>query len=160
MELKELRKKASFNQQQTADYLGISLRSYKDYENDLSKVDTIKYRYIKEQLERLVFIDETHGILSLEEIIGACNNILPDYEIEYAYLFGSYAKGMATATSDIDLLVSSGVKGLRFYGLVEKLREQLHKKLDVLTPDQLNNNQVLLEDILKDGIKVYGKCEK
>ena len=36
-------------------------------------------------------------------------------------------------TCDEDLLVSSDVMGLKFYGMVEKLRTSLHKKVDVLS---------------------------
>lgn len=34
--------------------------------------------------------------------------------------------------SDVDLLISANVKGLKFYGLVEEIREALHKKVNVL----------------------------
>jgi hypothetical protein len=40
--------------------------------------------------------------------------------------------------------------------LVETLREELKKKVDVLDIKQLNNNLVLTKEILKDGIKIYG----
>ena len=42
-------------------------------------------------------------------------------------------------SSDIDLLVSSDIKGLKFFGLVEELRQELHKKVDVLDISQLTN---------------------
>ena len=41
-------------------------------------------------------------------------------KVQYQYLFGSYAKGNATEGSDVDLLVSTDVRGLKFYGLAEK----------------------------------------
>ena len=56
----------------------------------------------------------------------------------------------------MDLLVSVNVKGLKFYGLVEELRTALHKKVDVLDINQLKNNMELIQEILKDGIKIYG----
>ena len=59
-------------------------------------------------------------------------------------------------TSDVDLLISSDVKGLNFYGMVEKLRTALHKKVDVLSLEQLKNNLELTDEILKDGIRIYG----
>ena len=71
-------------------------------------------------------------------------------------MFGSYAKNKATPTSDVDLLISAKVKGLKFYGLVEEVRTALHKKVDVLDVNQLNNNMELTQEILKDGIKIYG----
>ena len=72
------------------------------------------------------------------------------------HTFGSYAKGLATETSDIDMVISTDISGLRFYGLVEDLRTTLHKKLDVLNIQQLSENKDLIHEVLKDGIKVYG----
>ena len=78
------------------------------------------------------------------------------YDVKYAYLFGSYAKGKATEQSDVDLLVSMPLNGLRFYELVEMLREALKKKVDLLDETQLENNSTLVKEILGDGIKIYG----
>lgn len=74
-------------------------------------------------------------------------------EIKKFYL---YAKAKATPVSDVDLLISANVKGLKFYGLVEEIRAVLHKKVDVLNINQLKDNLELTEEILKDGIKIYG----
>ena len=71
-------------------------------------------------------------------------------------MFGSYATGRETESSDIDLLVSTDVKGLKFYGLVEDLRTALQKKVDVLDMNQLKDNLELTGEILRDGIKIYG----
>jgi len=40
--------------------------------------------------------------------------------------------------------------------MVEELRTVLCKKVDVLDTKQLMNNLELTEEILKDGIKIYG----
>ena len=58
--------------------------------------------------------------------------------------------------SDVDLLISANVRGLKFYGLVEEIRVALRKKVDVLDINQLKDNVELTEEILKDGIKIYG----
>ena len=58
--------------------------------------------------------------------------------------------------SDVDLLISANVKGLKFYGLIEEIRIALHKKVDILNMDQLKDNIELTEEIFKDGIKIYG----
>ena len=101
-------------------------------------------------------LDEEHGILSIEEIRTACSEIMKDYSVQYCYLFGSYAKGKASAASDVDLLISSETTGLRFFELTEKLRTRLHKKIDLLDMKQLTGNAELLNEVLKDGIKIYG----
>lgn len=62
----------------------------------------------------------------------------------------------ATEASDVDLLISTNVRGLKFYGLVEEIRSALHKKVDVLDLNQLRDNFELTKEILQDGIKIYG----
>ena len=58
--------------------------------------------------------------------------------------------------SDVDLLISANVRGLKFYELVEEIRVALRKKVDVLDINQLKDNIKLTEEILKDGVKIYG----
>lgn len=156
IDLKDLRIEKKMTQQEVADLVGISLRSYKSYENDAEKKDTLKYKYMVEQLSKINYIDEEHGILEVEDIKRKCAKVFANYEVNFCYLFGSYAKGKATETSDVDLLISANVKGLRFYGLVEEIRTALCKKVDVLDMNQLKDNLELTEEILRDGIKVYG----
>lgn len=154
--LKELRIANKYTQEQASKYLGVSLRSYKSYENDISKTDTIKYKYMVAKLEEKLVINETTGLLSIDEIKGIVSKVFAEYPVNYCYLFGSYAKGKEKPESDVDLLISVDVRGLKFYGLVEKLRSELHKNVDLLQVNQLTNNADLLNEILKDGIKIYG----
>ena len=154
--LKELRFEKKMTQKQVAELVGISLRSYKSYENDTEKHDTIKYNYIIEQLSKINYIDEENGILELEDIVRRCSKVLNKYDVSFCYLFGSYAKGKATQTSDVDLLISANIKGIKFYALIEEIRIALHKKVDVLDMNQLKDNIELTEEIFKDGIKIYG----
>lgn len=156
MTLRETRLQAHLTQVQAAAKLGVSLRSYKTYETDAAKADTIKYQYMTERLARETLIDENHGILTIDDIKTACSEVFARYPITWCYLFGSYAKGTAAEQSDVDLAVSDGVEGLRFYGMVEALKTSLRKNVDVLTPEQLSKNLQLLNEIMKDGVKVYG----
>ncbi|MBQ8043950.1 MAG: nucleotidyltransferase domain-containing protein, partial [Clostridia bacterium] len=94
--------------------------------------------------------------LTIENIKVRCKKVFEQYNVNYCYLFGSYAKDKATPTSDVDLLICTDVKGLKFYGLIEDIRETLCKKVDVLDINQLKDNFELTEEILKDGIKIYG----
>ena len=101
-------------------------------------------------------MDETTGILSIETIKETFSKIISQYPVEYCYLFGSYAKGKPTPTSDIDLYIHTSLTGLQFFALAEDLREQLKKKIDLLDQTQLKDNFDLVNEILKDGIKIYG----
>ena len=154
--LKKMRIEKNLTQQQAAELMGISLRSYKSYENDEEKIGTLKYNYMIEKLSEINPIDESHGVINIEYIQQKCEKVFEEYEIEFCYLFGSYAKGKATPESDVDLLISTEVSGLKFYGLVEEIRTALHKKVDVLNMNQLTDNPELIKEILKDGIKIYG----
>ena len=154
--LREIRTSKGLTQQQASEILGVSVRSYKTYETDEEKAKTIKYKYMAEQLEKYIELDEEHGILSIDEIKSACKRVFGDYDVKYCILFGSYARGKATEKSDVDLLISTEITGLRFFGIAERLRQELHKKVDLLDIDQLNNNKELLDDILKEGIRIYG----
>ena len=155
-DLKTIRLDKELTQKEAAERLGISLRSYVTYENDESRSGTSKYRFFLHELSALNQVDEEHGILSVEEITKKCADIFKDYNVHYCYLFGSYAKGNAGESSDVDLLISSDEKGLKFCEMVERLREVLHKKVDALDHKQLLKNEVLLNEVLKDGIKIYG----
>ena len=154
--LRELRKQNNLTQAECAGYLGVPIRTYQNYETDARKRDSLKYRYMLEKLEQYGYTDEENGILTIQKIKTTSGEVFAEYGVEYCYLFGSYAKGTATPTSDVDLLVSSSVSGMRFYEMVEELREGLKKKVDALNLDQLRDNLELLNEILKDGIKIYG----
>ena len=156
MTLKELRKEKGLTQAVCAKVVGVPVRTYVRYETDEGRAGTLKYRYMLETLQKYGVIDEEHGLLTVEKIKSVCASLFEQYGVKYAYLFGSYAKGKATERSDVDLLISMPLNGLRFYELVEVLRESLKKKVDLLDETQLENNSVLVKEILRDGIKIYG----
>ena len=155
-ELKSRRLQRKMTQKEAAEQIGISLRSYIMYENDESKEGTPKYRFLLQELDRISLLDENHGVLSIEDIKQICADVFALYHVEFCYLFGSYAKGKATEDSDVDLLVSAETSGLAFFEMTERLRESLHKKVDLLDLKQLSNNENLLREVLKEGIKIYG----
>ncbi|MBR2871296.1 MAG: nucleotidyltransferase domain-containing protein [Clostridia bacterium] len=156
MKLKKLRLEKGLTQEKASQLLGVSRRTYVTYEKDESKISPIKLEFFLHTLEKYGIIDETHGVLTLDTIKEICADVLKLYNVEYAYLFGSYAKGNATEVSDVDLLVSMPINGLAFYELIETLRERLKKKVDLLDIAQLNNNPKLVQEILRDGVKIYG----
>lgn len=69
-ELKTLRLEKKMTQQQVADLVGISLRSYKAYENEIEKENSVKYNYIIDILKKTNVIDEDHGIPEHLELLS------------------------------------------------------------------------------------------
>ncbi|MFA5585067.1 MAG: nucleotidyltransferase domain-containing protein [Saccharofermentanales bacterium] len=153
--LKQARQASKLTQKAAAELLQISLRSYVTYENDPDKEETLKYKYMLEQLEKLSILDEDHGVLELEDIIDISGEIFEKYPIDYCYLFGSYASGEAGETSDVDLFVSTELTGLKYFGLIEELREKLHKRIDLVTLQQSADNMDLVDEVLREGIRIF-----
>lgn len=158
--LKELRNSKGMTQEEVAKLVGVSLRSYNSYENNKDSDKLPRYNFIYNTLSNYEPISEERGILKLNSIKQICSQVFEKYDVKYCYLFGSYAKGNAKESSDIDLLISANVEGIAFYELVEELRETLHKKIDLLEVKQLKDNIELIDEILSDGIKIYGQYKK
>lgn len=156
MSLKDIRLRSNLTQEEAAQLLGVTRRTYVNYEAGKIDESSLKYKYVVETLQKATLIDENHGILTIDQIRKICGETFKDYSVEYCYLFGSYAKGKATEKSDVDLLVAMPVDGMKFFELIEVLREQLKKKIDLLDIAQLENNPTLVQEILRDGIKIYG----
>ncbi len=159
MSLLEVRKKYSLSQIEAASILNVPVRTFIRYEKDENYGDFLKRNMMIKTIEEKCEITETNGLLTIDEIKESISNLFEEkYKgvIEFCYLFGSYAKGYAKEDSDVDLCVATSLTGLKFVGLSEAIREALHKKIDLIRFSNLNNNLELINEIMKDGIKIYG----
>ena len=156
--IKMLRKQNKLSQNEAASILGISRRTYQKYES--IEADNDKLDYLMHVLGEKTKVDEENGLLTIYEIQNTVNDVLKNYDVRSCYLFGSYAKGKAKPISDVDLLIDSDITGLDYYGLIEELREKLHKKVDLLLLRSIQENAQMLCEILKDGIKIYGQYQR
>lgn len=154
--LKEIRIGASLTQPEAAKIVGIPFRTYCRYEDDAHYVGTFKYKQMVSILLEKTKVDEEHGILSLDSISEAVGTVLKGSSVMTCYLFGSYAKGKARPDSDIDLLITGAPDDVGFYEVLGKLEKSLHKKVDLLRIESAVKNVSLMNEILKDGIKIYG----
>lgn len=75
--------------------------------------------------------------------------------IKRAVLFGSYGKGSATEKSDVDLLVDSGLKGLRFIGFLEEVQRTLGKEVDLFDVRHIEPGSLIDREIQSSGVTVY-----
>lgn len=98
-------------------------------------------------------------IYSIEEIKIILQEILKNFDVKKAILFGSYAKNTQTAKSDIDLVIDSEGKllNINFYGLLEELVERLQKNIDLFEISEIQENSRIYKDIQNEGVIVYGK---
>lgn len=98
-------------------------------------------------------------IYTIEDIKNRIRDILINTDVEKAILFGSYAKNKPTKNSDIDILIDSKgkIKGLKFFAIVDKIREKLDKEVDVIEKIEIDKNSKIEKEIEKTGIVIYEK---
>ncbi|MDY3030460.1 MAG: nucleotidyltransferase domain-containing protein [Clostridia bacterium] len=94
---------------------------------------------------------------TINTIQSALTPVFDKYQVKKATLFGSYAKGKATEKSDIDLLLESGLRGLKFVGLIEDIHAALDKDVDVFDVTHIVPGSVIYNEINKDGVTIYEK---
>ena len=142
-------------QTQAAELIGVSRRTYQSYE----KIGA----YQTDRIEKLkkVGFDENGNptILSIRFIKKTASETFAKHpEVECAYLFGSYARGEADFESDVDfLIVEEGLSLLDMGGILGELEDALHKDVDLVTHRSILENERMVRDVLRQGVKVYGR---
>lgn len=91
-------------------------------------------------------------IMPISEVIDRVAAICKANGVKRLELFGSFATGKATPTSDIDFIVY----GCEDILLLEEAIEEIDtlRKIDIFDYDNINN-PFLLEDIKKYGKQIY-----
>ncbi|BEU86735.1 hypothetical protein TAMA11512_01990 [Selenomonas sp. TAMA-11512] len=100
-------------------------------------------------------------LMQIEDIRRATAHIFKKYNIERAYLFGSYAKGGATSASDVDIRVVKGAHS-KLTGLFslasfeQELRDALRTEVDVVTyvPGS-TANMIFQNDLKQSEVPLY-----
>ncbi len=94
-------------------------------------------------------------IYTIEQLKTMLIPVFRVHGVKRAVLFGSYGKGVAGVDSDIDLLVDSKLRGLRFVGLMEDVRSTVDKDVDLLDVSHVEENSEIDEEIKKTGVLLY-----
>ena len=101
----------------------------------------------------------TSKIYTIEDIKKMLKEVLIYTDVEKAILFGSYAKNKATKQSDIDIVIDSSgkIKGLKYFAIIDMIREKFNKDVDVIEKAEINKNSKIEKEIERTGIVVYKK---
>ena len=101
------------------------------------------------------------SVYSVDQIKSIVTPIAQQYGVERMMLFGSYARGDATESSDLDFHVACGeIKdGFTLSGFILDLQDALNKKVDVVTTgaqiwDDLDRR--FFQRIEAEEVTVYG----
>lgn len=80
---------------------------------------------------------------TVDQLSKKIEPIAKKYELQFVYLFGSYARDEATDNSDVDILIDMEGSRLESYLDLEIFREELEtaifKNVDLVTIDALEN---------------------
>ena len=90
-------------------------------------------------------------IYTVPELQSVLSPIFRANGVRKATLFGSYAKGVATARSDVD----SGLRGLAFFGLLEQVTEALDTPVDLIDVSQVETGSEIAREIQKSGVALF-----
>ena len=98
-------------------------------------------------------------IYTINEIKQILKKILENMPVYSVVLFGSYAKNLATANSDLDLVIDTReqLMGFKLYSLITKIEEEFNKNIDAFEKSEIIENSKIDEEIKKTGVVVYEK---
>lgn len=96
--------------------------------------------------------EKNQHIYTLDEIIGIVTPFADEYHFDEIYLFGSYARGKATADSDLDFLVVGGdnFKKTNIFALGYDLSVAFDKEVDAYELCEIIPDSELYRNIMKD----------
>lgn len=97
------------------------------------------------------------GVYTVPQLKEVLRPVFNAYGIRKAVLFGSYGKGTPTAKSDVDLLVDSGLRGLRFVGFMDDVRQAVGKDVDLFDVTHIEADSCIDREIRETGVAVYEK---
>lgn len=149
----------SFNQN---EYISnFNKNNYKMYQFRVKKSDDNIIKYLDNIENRNAYIvslintDLNKSIYTIKEIKTIIKPILNKYGINEIYLFGSYARGEAKESSDIDIYCNKGnIKTFIDQGLLEdELEKALNKKVDIVFDSSYIDDYFKMQ-IMEDMIKL------
>ena len=96
------------------------------------------------------------NVLPRDELETIIRELLRKYHAEYALLFGSYARGEATAASDIDVIVVGGAafRARDIFAFGEELRQRTQKDVDAFEVREVNVGTPFYENVMREGVKI------
>jgi len=96
-------------------------------------------------------------IYTIDDIRRAVEYFAPNFKVKQVQLFGSYADGLATEKSDIDMLVEFGERPITlwdFCGFQQALSDHLNTKVDIV---KLPLSNEATEDLnIQKVVQLYG----
>lgn len=90
------------------------------------------------------------------EVEKAIKALLDKYHAECAILFGSYARGEETDSSDIDVIVIGGAyfRPKDIFAFGEELRQITKKEVDAFEIREVNEGTEFYKSVMREGVRI------
>jgi len=98
-------------------------------------------------------------MISIDEITRVITPIIEPSPVKRVTLFGSYAKGTNTPSSDIDMVIDSDgqLTGIDFFVLTSKLTKALPIESDIYEQREIKINSPMYNEITQEGVVIYAR---
>lgn len=117
---------------------------------------------------KLLDIKKSNKIYSIDEIKNSLKDTFKKFEVEKAYIFGSYARGEANENSDIDIIILGGNFSSfnDFLNFTNEIIMKLKKEVDIIKEEDYQvedkneyfnlANKLFYSGIKKERRMIYG----
>lgn len=156
--LKQIRNNLGLSQKEVSSYLGIPLRTIQNWEEGTRVPNEFTLNMV---IEKLLEKNQEHtfskeeGVYSFNLLKKKISELAVKYNISKVILFGSYAKGYAKPTSDIDLVITTDITGLDFFGMLDDFVTTLNKDVDLIREKDILMGSLVDKEIKQTGVIIY-----
>lgn len=156
--LKQIRNNLGLSQKEVSTYLGIPLRTIQNWEEGTRVPNEFTLNMV---IEKLLEKNQEHtfskkeGVYSFSLLKKKISELAVKYNISKVILFGSYSKGYAKPTSDIDLVITTDITGLAFFGMLDDFVTTLNKDVDLIREKDILMGSLVDKEIKQTGVIIY-----
>lgn len=115
---------------------GLSVMTIKQELKNLSHLDLLRLRrsgnrhYYKANKEHQLYVDIVSIVSKTTGIIPNLKSVLNDARIQFAFIFGSFARGKENSASDIDLFIVGNLKMRDLSHLLSGCQERFDREIN------------------------------
>ena len=100
---------------------------------------------------------QANHVLTLDSIKELVSPVLGKHGVIQAIVFGSYARGEATVSSDVDIVIDSEgrLNGMAFFVASDEISKALPIPSDIYEKREIREGTALHDKIKKEGVVLY-----
>ena len=95
--------------------------------------------------------------MTIDEIKNIITPLVSPYPISRVILFGSYARGEAAESSDVDLIIDSEgrMNAFDYFGVAGLIIKKMPVSVDIFELREINRPSDMFDNINNEGVVIY-----